>query len=194
MTVALVTTNPAAVVAVFASVPNPMTLPNGDRVSAAAAGWTSQDSAYSLIDVTPFVTPDGQENIGAPSYTVVDGAVIETYATQPIPAPSLYQVFAAALASGISVTSTSTPTLNGTYGCTPSDQANITSIMTGIAAGAGVPGGGSTFYWLDASGAPHEFTAAQFLDLSKAIRDYVYALDMFGYGQGAQPSATATIP
>jgi hypothetical protein len=37
--------------------------------------------------VAPFITPAGQENVGGPSYAIVGDAVIETYATQAIPAP-----------------------------------------------------------------------------------------------------------
>ncbi len=111
---------------------------------------------------------------------------------QPTPMPA--QIAAEALTSGIAITSTATPSLNGTYGCAPSDQANITAIITGIAAGEGLPGGGASFYWVDMTGAPYSFTQAQFLTLAKAIRDYVYALDMFALGAAPQPVATATIP
>ena len=87
MTVALITNSPQAVVGVFGDVPNPMRLPNGDIVNGATVGWMSQDGAYSLVPVTSFVTPDGQFNVGAPSYAFVAGVVTETCTTQAAPAP-----------------------------------------------------------------------------------------------------------
>ena len=112
--------------------------------------------------------------------------------TLPVPSPA--QVAAIAMSAGLAVTSTSTPSLNGTYSVGAQAQADITSVMTGVAVGVGLPGGGSSFYWLDSGGTPHNFTQAQFLSLATAIRNYVYLLDMYGYGQGSQPTATATIP
>jgi hypothetical protein len=110
----------------------------------------------------------------------------------PVVSPA--QIAAIAMSAGLAITSTSTPSLNGTYSVGAQAQADITSVMTGVAVGVGLPGGGSSFYWLDATGTPHSFTQAQFLSLATAIRNYVYVLDMYGYGQGTQPAATATIP
>jgi hypothetical protein len=197
MTVALITNNPQAVVGVFASAPNPLALPNGEQVYGAAVPWTSQDGAYSLVAVTPFSLPAGKETVGSPSYSISGGSVVETYATQTIPAapaPTPAEIASAALAAGIAIASTSSPALNAIYSVDPGAQANVTAIVTGISAGEGLPGGNSTFDYLDMSGEPHAFTSAQFTTLAAAIRNYVYALDMYGYGQGSQPAASATIP
>jgi hypothetical protein len=87
MTIALIINFPQTVASIFGDVPNPMRLPNGDIVNGAQVGWTSQDGVYSLVAVTPFITPSGQVNVGAASYTVDGGVVTETYATQAAPAP-----------------------------------------------------------------------------------------------------------
>lgn len=119
-------------------------------------------------------------------------------APDPAPAPSAAQViqqnYASAIAAGLTTTSAATPALNATYSVDTTAQANITAIVTGIAAGLGLPGGGTTFEYFDITGAPHNFTAAQFASLAAAIRNYVYALDLYAAGQGSLPSANASIP
>ena len=100
----------------------------------------------------------------------------------------------AALAAGIAITSTSTPALNATYMTNAAAQAAVTSVITGIATGAGLPGGGATFIFLDASGVPHTVTQAQFIALATAIRNYIYALDLYAANQGSQPAASVAIP
>lgn len=116
----------------------------------------------------------------------------------PAPAPSAAEViqqnYASAIAAGLAVTSASTPALNATYGVNATAQANVTAIVTGIAVGLGLPGGGTSFVYLDATGAPHTITQAQFTSLAAAIRGYVYGLDLYAAGQGALPTPSATIP
>jgi hypothetical protein len=103
--------------------------------------------------------------------------------------------FAAAIAAGLAITSTATPALNGVYTIDPSIVGvNINTIVNGINAGMGLPGGGDSFAYFDMSGTPHMFTQAQFLQFAKAIMNYVYALDLYLWGAGAHPTGTATIP
>jgi hypothetical protein len=109
-------------------------------------------------------------------------------------AQAAQNLYSAAIAAGLAVVSTATPALNGTYSVAPTAAANITAIMAGAAAGLGLPGSGTTFVYMDASGSPHTFTAAQFSTLAVAVRDYVYALDMFAAGVAPQPVAAVTIP
>jgi hypothetical protein len=83
MTVALILLIPPTVLAVFSEPPNPLRLPSGDQVSGAVTGWVGE--GYSLVAVTPFVPPPGQESIGPPSYVFNNsGDVVEVYATQSI--------------------------------------------------------------------------------------------------------------
>jgi hypothetical protein len=98
-----------------------------------------------------------------------------------------------ALAAGVAVTCTSTPAINGTYGCGPLEQDNLTAITSGIANGKGLPGGGASFAYLDATATPHVFTAAQIMELAVAIRDYVYATTIAALNGQALPSNALTI-
>lgn len=60
---------------------------NYDFVSIFPQTQTAIANGYTLVPVTPFVTPAGQVNVGSPTYAFVNGSVVETYATQPAPAP-----------------------------------------------------------------------------------------------------------
>jgi hypothetical protein len=126
-------------------------------------------------------------------YAQANAGAFGVVAAYVAPTLSPQQVSAAALHAGIAIKSTSTPSLNGTYAVTPAAQSDIAATITGIAAGEGLPGGGPTFIFLDASGAPHTFTQAQFVSLAAAIRNYVYALNLYATGHGSQPAARATI-
>jgi hypothetical protein len=102
-------------------------------------------------------------------------------------------------ASGVAVTSTSTPSLSGIYAIDPASLANLTALSTGIAAGKPLPGGGTSFNYADITGAQHAFTAASFLNLAAAIETYVYDFDQalvaLIAGQPAtMPSQPLTIP
>jgi hypothetical protein len=101
---------------------------------------------------------------------------------------------ASVLAQGCVVSSASAPALNGTYGCAPQDQSNLTVIILGIADQQGLPGGGSTFAYLDAVSVPHTFTATQFTELAVAIRNYVYAATIAILGGSPPPSNALSIP
>jgi hypothetical protein len=147
------------------SVPDVITLPNGDQV-------------HCPVIAEPYS----------------NGCQLVGWMMDP-PAATPQTNYAAAIAAGLTIVSTATPALNGVYAVDPSVAGvNINSIIGGINANIGLPGGGSSFTYFDMSNAPHSFTQAQFLTLAQAIRDYVYALDLYLAGVGNQPAATATIP
>lgn len=52
------------------------TLPDGSQISPVLLGWSSGD--YAVVDVIPFIVPEGKQIVGAPSYAVAEGEVIET--------------------------------------------------------------------------------------------------------------------
>lgn len=83
MTVALVRTNPLELIQV----------PGGDVIdiaiagieaSAVSAGWRSPDGAFAVVAVTPFAVPAGKVAVGAPSYSLTAGAVVESYNVQDV--------------------------------------------------------------------------------------------------------------
>lgn len=61
------------------------TLPSSDRISPVTLGWT--DGVYSVVSVEEFDVPEGKRTVGAPSYTVENGAVSESYDIEDIPPP-----------------------------------------------------------------------------------------------------------
>lgn len=110
------------------------------------------------------------------------------------PPKTLTQKAMAQLAAGLAITSTGTPTLNGTYGCDSVSQADIVAIETSLNAGKGFPGGATTFGYPDMSGALHSFSQTEFTAFAAAVRDYVYALRSVISGQSTTlPASTASI-
>src|SRR5689334_18523312 len=73
------------------------------------------------------------------------------------------------LGDGMQLESTGTPALNGTYPLDQASQSQITGIAASIAAGRGLPGGQSSFFFQG-----HTFNADQFLDFATAAESYVY--------------------
>ncbi|NPT57375.1 hypothetical protein [Paraburkholderia elongata] len=118
-------------------------------------------------------------------------AVYAVHNPATIPLPMQAQ---SALATGLKLTSTGTPALNGTFACDPLSQMDIIAIETSLNAGKGFPGGATTFNYPDASGAMHAFSQSNFTNFAAAVRDYVYALKSVIAGASSTlPSASATI-
>lgn len=90
-------------------------------------------------------------------------------------APSSNQL-ATKIAAGLAVTSTGAASLNASYALDQTSQDELWNIALGLASGLGFPGGASTFSYPDINSVPHSFTATQFTNFAKAIRDYVFAL------------------
>jgi hypothetical protein len=100
----------------------------------------------------------------------------------------------AALASGLRINSSSTPTLNGVYTIDALSQADIIAIETSLNAGKGFPGGAATLDYPDTEGVIHSFSEADFSNFATAVRDYTYALKTVISGARATlPSEPATI-
>lgn len=92
----------------------------------------------------------------------------------------------------VTLTSASTPALDGEYPITRDSLADIAAIQTGLTANQ-VPGGGSTFSY--PAGSSHQFTPAQFTQFATAVLNYVWGLAACEAGQvPTLPSRTLTIP
>lgn len=105
----------------------------------------------------------------------------------------------ALLDAGLTVQSSGTPSLNGLYSLDQTSQDQGWNIALGVGSGLGFPGGGSSFSYPDATGTPHDFDETSFVNLAKAIRDYVYGIRTTqavkeAGGSADWPSATVTIP
>ncbi|MHB1305288.1 MAG: DUF4376 domain-containing protein [Acidiphilium sp.] len=108
------------------------------------------------------------------------------------PPPTLAQQATAALSAGLAITSTNTPALDGTYSCDDAAQARINRVAVYVQMNGKFPGGTSTIAWLDATGAQHVFSVAQFQAFATAVGDYVAALDDVILGLSTTlPSAAA---
>ncbi|MDE2096312.1 MAG: hypothetical protein KGL39_03635 [Patescibacteria group bacterium] len=107
--------------------------------------------------------------------------------------------FATRKSAGLQIVSTGTPALNATYSLDDATRTNLSGIAAAIANGHGLPGSGSTFFFQDASYAPHSFDQTSILNLGVAIRDYYYALTVAEATEAAGgtpnwPTQPATIP
>jgi hypothetical protein len=132
------------------------------------------------------------------SQAVASVAAASTVALEGLGHLTPTQMLAAKLAAGITITSTGTPALSGVYAVDPASQIKIVAIAAGIAAGKGLPGGGGTVGILDMAGTSHIFASSDFLDLAKAMEDYVYALYgteavLLANGSASWPTSAVTI-
>jgi len=101
-------------------------------------------------------------------------AVLAGHNPAKIPAS---QSYAAALAAGCQIVSTSTPALNGTYALDPQPLSNVTSEQVYIATTGKFTNGQTTRAWADAGGAFHVFpSTAVFTAFAEAIAQYVDSL------------------
>jgi hypothetical protein len=122
------------------------------------------------------------------------------------------QQYAQALAAPIAVSCASgstvcVPSNTGTFtapsitgqAANATAQANITSVETSIAAGRGLPGGGSSFAYFDPNGTSATFTQAQWNEFATSMMNYTYALQ-FAHSQAnagqtpTWPSSQLTLP
>jgi hypothetical protein len=119
------------------------------------------------------------------------------------PGPSLDEQaqasFDAYSALGIVITCTGNAALSATYAIDPTTMNEVGSVARDAASGLGLPGGGSTFTYPDATGTPRTFTSTQLIALYKAQRDLLFILNtqaavMRNGGAPAWPVQTATIP
>lgn len=102
-----------------------------------------------------------------------------------------------ALTSSITITSTGTSALNGTYAVDPATQQKIIAeaVYIQVTGGIGVgnfTNGQSTRGWPDITGTPHTFDTTHFVPFAEAVAQYVDALVSWS-GSGSLPAASATI-
>jgi hypothetical protein len=79
--------------------------------------------------------------------------------------------YASAIAAGIAITSTGTPTLNGTYGIAQSNEIALTGLQVSVISNV-FPG-----YYRNQAGVRVTMTAAQFTALATAALGLIEALD-----------------
>ena len=103
----------------------------------------------------------------------------------------------AAITGGVTLISTGTSALNGTYACNLGATANINAVITYILVNGTFPGGGSTMPWLDTSGTPHVFPDVDhFKNFASAVANFVAQVTLYGDSGGSigsLPSNAITI-
>lgn len=131
--------------------------------------------------------PDGAPQSG---WTYSNGA----YAAPVPPTPTLAQQAAATLSAGLTVTSTGTPAINGTYPTTDLPQRYLASEMQFVSTFGTFTTGGTTLDWPDVSGALHEFDIPTFTAFAKQFAMFVAANIRCIDGHATElPSANVTI-
>ena len=163
--------------------------------SCLAADGTSQPTG--TVMQAPVVW-DGVSTI----YSMQGYSVVPYTSQTPYTPPlSAYQVslnaYNAAIASGLGITSTSTPAINGTYDVSQSGLGNLAAEAQGISAfGQFHTGGTSGLMWLLQNGTPVVFpTTAAFMNVAKAAFQAVGdAKSALSAQSPTMPAMTATIP
>ena len=115
------------------------------------------------------------------------------------PAPSAAQVAVvagmAALNTGIAITSTGTPAINGIYALTSNTLLMVTGAVSYCQLKGQFPGNSSTLTFFDAAGAPHVFSSVTEFELfAEAIASYVNPIQDYinsGGTQGSLPTSNA---
>lgn len=75
---------------------------------------------------------------------------------------------------GVAVTSTGTPSINGTYSLLKDDMSRLAMICALIANSKGLPGGQSTFVYPDVTGNFKTFNSTNILNLAAALSNYIF--------------------
>ena len=154
---------------------------------------------YVLLDPTNtfvaewFLSPQPQ-NAAVVALADTDARFVAWQAAQALPGK-----LAALLGGGLTITSTSTPSLNGTYPCDQGSIDAITEVAAGDAEGEGLPGGAATVSFPDLAGVLHSFDETQFKAWATAVRNFVgeakqALLVARTGGTPSWPADTATIP
>ena len=101
------------------------------------------------------------------------------FTAPPVPAPTLAQQAATAMAAGLTISLSGSVTLAATL--FPTDavtQGKLAAVAAGLGATGQFPGGDTTFPMKDSAGAWHTFTQAQYKAVAAAILSYVAGLQL----------------
>lgn len=131
------------------------------------------------------------------SWGVSNGALVAVTPPAPTPAQVAQAAYAAAIAGGLSITSTGTPTLDGVYDVNAAKQVAIATEAQFISTFAefSYPAGSTANrVWPMPDGTTRTFpTTGAFLNFAKAAALFVAACDAALESASAMPAATATI-
>lgn len=122
-----------------------------------------------------------------------NGMPTTTAPTPPTPAQAGRAGYDAAILAGVNIASASTPSLNGVYGITVADEANIAGTEAAVAANV------FRGYYRQLNGTKVTMTGAQFTSIATAIYNYVNDLDnaldaAVSGGEWVAPPNSVSIP
>lgn len=168
------------------------------------AQWNNPENTSLDCDVSfqgsaalPFTAVNNSgESVVQSVWDIATAGTVKDYIA-PIP-PDLtpQQEAEAALAAGIQIQSTGTPSLNGAYTISQFAQININAEISSILLNNTFTNGQSTMPYLDATNAPHTFSIAQFKDFATKYAAYTSAVTLYALtdgGQGSLPTQPVTI-
>lgn len=171
------------------------------------AAYNTAGQILAFYDTTDSPAPAGttvlditlaqwQACLATPGYTVVNGALV----APPSPTASQLaqqqlQASAMALLAGtVSLSSSSTPSLNGSYTVSPADQAHIAAEVQSLMLNGTFADGSSTVAWPDATGATHDFSVTEFKAFATAVGSFVAdCFKVLNATSTTLPSAALTI-
>lgn len=166
---------------------------NGSGTVVNVAEWDG-NSSYAAPDGDRLVLDPNDPPIVGIGWTYANG----TFSPPTPPTPTPAQQAVSALSSGLTVTSTSTPALNGAYGLDQTNQNNVSATVTYILLNGTFPGGVSTMPWVDQNGGAHVWpSVTEFKAFATAYANYVSAIALYAASNGASgsiPSNQVTIP
>jgi hypothetical protein len=96
---------------------------------------------------------------------------------------------------GLAVSSTSTPSLDGTYAVAGQLQAALQAEINAVALNGSFADGSATLDWPDIEKVLHAFDVTQFRALAAALANFVVLCTLYGMGiSTTAPTNSATIP
>ena len=153
-----------------------------------AHSYPNLPSASNLLEISEaewqahYANPDG--------WAVAGGALVAF--PPPAPVLTLAQQAANAAVAGLTIALSGTVTLAATmFPTDPVTQTKLGAVVTTLLATGAFPGGSASYPMLDAAGAWHTFTAAQYKTVAGAIASYVAACDLIAAGN---PLGAAELP
>lgn len=148
-----------------------------------AAGLLGLPFAYDIdgtLTFDPAMTPEGIAAVEA---------VLAAHNPAKLPPQ---QMLADALAAGLAIVSTGTPSLSGTYAIDGDTTANLQGLILGYQVRGSFPKGASTYAYHDLAGEPHTMTRDQLVAVAAAIEDHVS--DLYAAAAAEEAGDTADWP
>jgi hypothetical protein len=154
--------------------------------------YSNNGTSFRMVD-SSYVAQSGEVLFPAIATPTELTAAFSGYAAA-VAAAGVPAAAAAALSAGLTVTSTGTPALNGTYACDSNTTANINAEITSIMLNATFADGTTSLAWPDTSLALHTFNITQFKAFSTDLAAFVSGVRKYAMGiNSSLPSSSVTI-